>query len=59
MPWDAAGLGLEPLCFLGLFVLGMATMMKSTVIHAVSGLHPTLSLFKVWISFISPDSFSS
>lgn len=46
MPWDATGLGLDPLCFLGLFVLGMATMMKSTVIHAVSRFHPTLSLFQ-------------
>lgn len=58
MPGDATGLGLEPLCFLGLFVLKMATMMKSAVIHTVIGFHPTLSLQSM-DKFISQDFFSS
>ena len=59
MPWDATGLGLEPLCFLGLFVPGMAAMMKSIVIHTVNDFHPSWSPFKIWIRFISPvcDTF--
>lgn len=43
---------LDPLCFLGLFVLRTATVTKLTVNHTVDNLHPML--FPLKISFISP-----
>ena len=46
---------LDPLGFLGLFVLRMATMTKSTVNHTVNDFHPMS--FPLKISFISLDFF--
>lgn len=37
---NATDLGLQPLCFLGLFVLGTATVMESTVLRTCQRLVP-------------------